>query len=107
VERAVSPDVLDELVRRIVDASDPEKIILFGSGATGTAGPHSDLDVLVVKGGSFHRGRVAEQIYMNLIGLGQAVDVIVVTPEDVERYGSSRALVIGSALRVGRVLYAA
>lgn len=99
--------MLDELVRRIVEASAPEKIILSGSGATGRRGPHSDLDVLVVKAGTFHRGRVAEQIYMSLIGLGEAVDIIVVSPTDLERHGQSDALVMGSALREGRVLYAA
>jgi hypothetical protein len=35
------------------------------------------------------------------------VDVVVVTPEDVERYGESHALVIKPALRDGKVLYAA
>ena len=44
---------------------------------------------------------------MNLIGVGHAVDVIVVTPEDVERYRDSHALVIAPALREGKVVYAA
>jgi hypothetical protein len=47
----------------------------------------------------------AEDIYMNLIGVGQAVDAVVVTPEDVERYGDCPALIIEPALREGKVVY--
>ena len=44
---------------------------------------------------------------MNLHGVGAAVDVVVVTPEDVERYRDSHALVIAPALKEGKVVYAA
>ncbi len=104
-----SPDKkkLDEIIRRIVEVAKPDKIIMFGSAAKGEMGPHSDLDLLVIKSGDIHRGRLTEEIYMNLFGVGQAVDVIVVTPEDVERYRDSFAVVIYPALREGRVIYAA
>jgi hypothetical protein len=45
------------------------------------------------------------QIYRNLHGVGAAVDAIMVTPEDVERFKDSHALVIKPALREGRVVY--
>ena len=70
-------------------------------------GPASDLDLLVIKPGRYHRGRLTEAIYRSLIGVGRAVDVVVVTPEDVDRYRDARALVIAPALREGRVVYAA
>jgi predicted nucleotidyltransferase len=37
-----------ELVKRIKAAEKVDKILLFGSEATGTAGPDSDIDLLVV-----------------------------------------------------------
>ena len=40
--------MIDEIVNRIVRGFRPEKIILFGSHARGTAGPDSDVDLLVV-----------------------------------------------------------
>lgn len=101
----IEQPVLDEIVRRIVEVAQPEKIILFGSAARGESGPDSDVDLLVIKSG-VHRRRLAQAIYMNLFGVGQAVDVVVVTPEDIERYGNSPALVIGPALREGKVIYA-
>jgi predicted nucleotidyltransferase len=103
----VTEESLQEIVRRIVKVARPEKIILFGSAARGEMGPHSDVDLLVIKRGRFHQGDLTGTIYMNLIGVDQAVDVIVVTPEEVERYRDSRPLVIAPALREGRVLYAA
>jgi predicted nucleotidyltransferase len=98
---------LREIIRRIVDVAGPERIILFGSAARDEMGPHSDIDLLVIKDGRFHRGRLTEKIYMNLFGAGRAVDVVVVRSEDVERYKNSPALVICSALAEGKVVYGA
>jgi predicted nucleotidyltransferase len=98
---------LTEIVRRIVEVAAPERIVLFGSAARGEAGSASDLDLLVIKPGRFHRGRLTEEIYVKLIGVGRAVDVVVVTPEDVDRYRDTPGLVIAPALREGRVIYAA
>jgi predicted nucleotidyltransferase len=82
----VSQEILEEIIRRVVGTAQPERIILFGSAARGEMGPNSDVDLLVVKRGTYDRGRLAEEIYLNLHGVGQAVDVIVVTPELVEKY---------------------
>jgi predicted nucleotidyltransferase len=98
---------LDEIIHRIVEVAQPDRIILFGSAARDQMGANSDVDLLVIKSGHFHRGRLTEEIYMNLFGVGQAVDVVVVTPEDVVRYRDSLALVIRPALEEGRLVYAA
>ena len=100
----LDPRVLDDVVRRIVAVAQPERIILFGSAARGEMGRHSDVDLLVVKRGA-HRRNLAGRIYRDLYGVGAAVDVVVVTPEDIERYGNSHALVIKPALDEGRVVY--
>ena len=97
---------LDDIIRRVVEVAQPEKIILFGSAARGEMNRHSDVDLLVVKEG-MHRRDMAGRIYENLWGVGVAVDVVVVTPADVERYKDSHALVIKPALREGRIVYEA
>ncbi|HEY7491330.1 MAG TPA: nucleotidyltransferase domain-containing protein [Candidatus Tectomicrobia bacterium] len=104
--RTVAQKTLDDIIRRIVEVAQPEKIILFGSAARGEMGPNSDVDLLVIKSG-VHRLDLTGQIYRNMHGVGEAVDIIVVTPEDVERYRNSHALVIAPALREGRVVYVA
>ncbi len=102
----IDAQVLQDIVRRIVDVAEPERIVVFGSAAIGQVGPNSDVDVLVIKRVA-HRRRLAAEIYTRLIGVGVAVDVVVVTPEDVERFGDSPVTVIAPALRQGRVIYAA
>ena len=102
---ATDSQVLDEIVARIVRLAQPEKIVLFGSAARETAGTDSDIDLLVVKSGA-HRLNLTTQIYRALRGVNAAVDIVVVRPEDIERYRDNPALVIAPALREGRVLYA-
>lgn len=97
----------DDLVKRIVEAAHPIRIILFGSAARGEAGMHSDIDVLVVVPEGMHRRRTAQIIYRRLLGFGLPVDVVVATGEDMERYSDSPGLIYREALRDGRELYAA
>jgi predicted nucleotidyltransferase len=98
-------DIIADMVERIVEGFDPHQIILFGSYARGTAGPDSDVDLLVVMPveGSRRRQRVA--IRVALRGMGLAKDVFVVTPEEVERYGDLVGTLVYPALREGKVLY--
>ena len=100
----VSAEILDEIVKRIVAVADPERIILFGSAVRGQMGPNSDVDLLVVRADA-HRRQLTQRIYRELIGAGQAVDIIVATPSDLERYGDSIGLVYRQALEEGRVIY--
>jgi len=103
-DTSVAPEVLARIIQRIVDVAQPDKIILFGSAARDEMGPNSDVDLLIVKAAA-HRRRLAQTIYINLIGVGSPVDVIVVTPEDIERYGNAIGLVLDTALKNGRIVY--
>ncbi len=103
-KRNLDQPILDDIIQRIVAVAEPEKIILFGSAARGEMNRHSDVDLLIVKEGA-HRGSLAGRIYENMHGAGAAIDVVVVTPDDIERYKDSHALVIKPALREGRVVY--
>ncbi|MDE2901463.1 MAG: nucleotidyltransferase domain-containing protein [Chloroflexota bacterium] len=100
----VTTSDVQEVVRRIVEVAQPEKIILFGSAARGEMGPHSDLGILVVKSGADHWG-LSSKIRRALRGVNAAVDLVVATPENIERYKDSHPLVYKPALREGRVVY--
>ena len=100
-------DKIEQAVDLIVAAADPLKIILFGSAARGDMGPNSDLDMLVVIAPGQHRRRTAQRIYRDLVGLGFAVDLVVVTSDDLERFRDNPGVVIAAALEEGRELYAA
>ncbi len=44
---------------------------------------------------------------MDMEGAGEPVDIIIVTPEEVQQYADTPWLVIAPALKEGRVIYAA
>jgi predicted nucleotidyltransferase len=94
-----------EMVRRIVERFHPERIILFGSHARGTAGPHSDVDLLVVMQTQGSKRRCAVEIYGLLAGMGVPKDVIVVTPEEFEAYRDAPGTVIKTAWQEGKILH--
>jgi type I restriction enzyme S subunit len=106
--RALEEGTLRAIVRRVVESVQPERIVLFGSAARGEMGPDSDVDLLVVKACPDRRA-VARTIREALMGVapGLPKDIIVVTPEDVERDRDTIGYIIRPALREGRVLYAA
>ena len=99
--------ILQETLQRILEVVKPKKVILFGSAARGSMGVNSDIDLLVVVPAGVHRRQTAQKIYRNMIGVGFAADIIVVTEDDVERYKDRPGLVIMPAMEEGRVLYAA
>jgi uncharacterized protein len=105
-KKILSEKFLQEIVRRIVAAVQPEKIILFGSAARGEMGPDSDVDFLVIKACK-NRRETARKIRRRLIGIGIPKDIIVATPEDIERYKDTIGLIYRPALNEGKVLYAA
>ena len=106
LEHRMNEKLLDEILQRIISVAHPEKIILFGSRAREDAKESSDLDLLVVKSGA-NRRETAQNTYQNLVGIEMNVDVIVATPEDLEKYKDASVLVYSAALKDGKVVYAA
>ena len=100
-------DQLDEIVRRIVDAVHPLRIILFGSAARGQTGPHSDFDLLVVMPDGTHRRHTAQGLYGRMSGVGVAVDILVTTPSLLEQHKDNIGLIYRTVLREGKEIYAA
>jgi len=98
---------LKQMVDRIVQENHPEKIILFGSRARGTAEPDSDYDLLIVAhvNGSLRQYR--REIYHSLYELRLPVgkDIIVATPNDIKRSVGLIGTVLTPAMREGLVLY--
>lgn len=102
-KQALDQKTLDEIIRRIVEVSQPERIILFGSAARGDMTRNSDVDLLIIKEGG--DANLRAQIYEKMYGVRVAVNAILVSPMDVERYKDSHALVIKPALQEGKVVY--
>jgi uncharacterized protein len=99
---------LAEIVRRLVDTYQPERIYLFGSVARGDAGVDSDYDLLVVVPDDAAPARRGSRVaYEALRGTGVAADVLVCTISYFEDRRSLKASLPGTVLREGRLLHAA
>jgi uncharacterized protein len=105
IEPAEIEAALQEMVRRIVEHFDPEMIVLFGSHARGNPGPDSDVDLLVVL--DFEGSKRAKQVDIGvaLHDIRIPKDIIVATPDEIERYRDIAGTIIRPALQEGRMLY--
>jgi len=99
-------DALQTVVARLVTGLSPERIILFGSRAEGTADDHGDLDLLVIVSDSAQPPhRRAQEAYRCVGAVGVPKDLLVLTREEFERQAQ---IVTSLARRVeatGKVLY--
>lgn len=107
MEQRNSQDRLKDVVELVVRAVGPTRVYLFGSAARGNAGADSDVDILVVMPPGSHRRQTAMRLYRELLTVGFAVDLVVVTEDDVVRYHDAPGMIVGSAVDEGRLLYAA
>ncbi len=101
----VDESLLEEVVRRIVAAVRPERIVLFGSYAYGTPTAGSDLDLLVIMNSDLPPHKRAALVYRALAGLVIPKDVVVYTPEEVEAWAEVPQAFVTAILRRGRILY--
>lgn len=98
-------DDIGEAVRRIVELFHPAKIILFSSHARGSAGPDSDVDLLVVMEVQGSKRGQAVEIDLALSNRRFPLDLIVVTPEEFAKYRDVAGHILYPAVREGKVLY--
>jgi uncharacterized protein len=99
------PRAIYEMARRLAREFEPDRIILFGSYARGTAGPDSDADLLVVMPVHGSRRRKAAEMERSLAGVGLPKDLLLATPEELEAQRELPGTVIRAALQEGLVLY--
>ena len=93
------------MTERIVRNFDPLQIILFGSQARGDADRDSDIDLLVVFAELTDKRKTAIDIDRALSDLPVAKDVIVSTPEELERSRTRIGSVLRYAQQEGKVLW--
>ncbi|MFO8008261.1 MAG: nucleotidyltransferase domain-containing protein [Candidatus Brocadiia bacterium] len=104
---AVTPEKIEEAVRRIVQAAHPLKVILFGSRARGEARPDSDVDLMVVEEETEDTSAEATRLYRCLRDLLMGVEIVVVAREKFEYWKDTPGNVYYEAAQDGRTLYEA
>lgn len=98
-------EIIDEIVKRVVEKVNPLKVILFGSYAYGSPSKDSDIDLLVIKDSSIPRHHRSKEIRSILRGMKVAVDIIVYTPEEIRKWEGIDTAFITGVLKKGKVLY--
>ena len=97
--------ITSTMVDRIVGRFQPARVVLFGSRARGSAGEWSDVDLLIVMRNVADKRKAAIEIRRSLADMPVSKDIIVATPEEIERRGHVVGTVLHAALREGTVLY--
>jgi predicted nucleotidyltransferase len=103
----VSDETIGEVVKRILEVCRPDRVILFGSAATGQMTPDSDIDLLVLDRDVVDARGEAVRIRTALAGLPFPFDVIVMSRD---RFEETRGVIGGiawPAARHGKVIYEA
>lgn len=98
--------VLEKMVRRLVEEFQPEQIILFGSHAWGAADENSDVDLLVIVPHSdISPIQRAIRAHRCLRGLNVPKDILVKTRAEMEQFRHVYASLESEILERGTVLY--
>lgn len=93
------------LVERIVEQSQPQKVIIFGSYVKGTATIKSDLDILVIKDTELPMINRAAELSSVVKNFLIPVDVHMYTSEEVKEYAKEPFSFIKSVLKSGKVVF--
>lgn len=96
---------LKEIVARIIDVYQPEKIILFGSYANGNAKESSDIDLLLVKQTKEIPVDRAITVRKSLRDFLFPMDILVYTPDEIENFKGSKFSFISQVLKSGKIIY--
>ncbi|MFH0702131.1 MAG: nucleotidyltransferase domain-containing protein [bacterium] len=100
---------LEKIINQILQVIIPDKIILFGSRARGDARPDSDYDLLIIKSDIEDGLKIEGEIYKKLVDIDEivSVDILVATPEIIEKYKNAIGCIIKPALEEGKIVYVA
>jgi len=103
----VDDHLVQEIVRRLLDVVLPDRIILFGSAATGTMTRDSDIDLLVVSPAPANTIEEYVRLRQALRGLGFPFDVFLIATGKFEESKNVFGGIAYPAHKYGRVIYEA
>ena len=101
----ISETVLRDAVSPLIEQFHPQRIILFGSQAWGTAHIKSDVDILVISRFQGKRRAMLVEMDRALRGAGLPLELVLLTPEEFERDKNIPGTVARPAWCEGKVLY--
>jgi predicted nucleotidyltransferase len=102
----ITTDDIRRVARRIGEAVDAERVILFGSHARGDATADSDVDLMIVAESDLPRHKRSRRLYSLFRPYPFGMDLLVYTPEEVEKGKRSSVSFVSTVLKEGRTVYA-
>jgi predicted nucleotidyltransferase len=96
---------LPDVVARVAERFEPERIVLFGSLARGEAGFDSDIDLLVEFDRAMDKHATAVALRGAIEDIPAPVDFLVTDAEEIRRRGTVPGLALSAAIREGTVVY--
>ena len=101
----VSEQEITQFTSRVVRIFHPQRIILFGSYAYGTPSPDSDVDLLIVMPVTGKSVLKSVEI-LNTLNPEFPIDLLVRTPDDLDRRLALNDFFLQEIMGKGKVLYA-
>lgn len=97
---------IDRVGKEIGEAAQADRVVLFGSYASGRMTADSDVDFLVVAESTLPRHKRSRELYRHIRPHRFAMDIVVYTPEEVRRGCRTPVSFVSQALREGKTVYA-
>jgi len=96
---------IEEIISKIIRNYDPDKIILFGSYAKGTANEDSDLDLIIVKHTDTPKHKRGREVRKFLLGSMIPIDLKIYTPDEFENEKDSGFSFLNTAIKDSLIVY--
>lgn len=96
---------IEQVAKLIGNSVKAERVILFGSYAQGKATEDSDVDFMIIADSELPRFKRSRKLYKLMNPHPFAMDLVVYTPEEVERGTKSEVSFVAAVLREGKMLY--
>ena len=103
----VDQTLISEIVRRILSVAQPDKVILFGSAATGNMTRDSDIDLLIVEPDTSNQRNEYVRIIRSLWGINYPFDILFITTQWFEDSKNVVGGIAYPANKYGKVIYEA
>jgi len=103
-KRCATDEEILEKANQIIKKFDPEKIILFGSYASGNPVAASDVDLLIIMNSNKPSWEKSIEISLAMKH-SFPIDIIVKTPEEIDKRTRAGDFFIDDILKKGRILY--
>lgn len=106
-QMTIDENIIKTILGRILEVAEPERVILFGSAATGTMTADSDLDILVIESGFENQRQESVRLRLAVGAVGFPVDIFAMTPN---RFQETKDVIGGLAYpahKYGKVIYEA